>query len=401
MTLRVRAVCLLITILLLFASMPVCAYAGQDMPGSWAAKQVEMLKSLDFGFPEVYSDYKKNITREEFAMLVCCLYEKISGINAECGDLNAFTDISASPYRSEILKARTLQIVNGIGKKKFDPKGEIDRQQMSVMLFRTIKALRPEVEPISDPGLIFKDEDKIAGWARPSVAYIYDNHIMKGTAELTVEPLKKATREQALVFIFKTGFFTGLLDENTITGVETYKVSSDDDGIIEYRSYEGAEDYWKTGRKYCLELFMPDRAITAYNKALDSDPNFHKAHRDKAEAYFYKGMYDEGLKSVQEALRFNEQDVLCYFQRGRLYYKKGEYDKAMEDFNKAVGLIAADTTGDTAGDTEPLDKASAAELYTSRALCNMKKSMFKDAVQDFKSAAELDPGGVRLDLLLN
>ncbi len=395
MTLKTRALCLLTAIVLFAASMPVCVYADQDVPGSWAVKQVEILKSLDFGFPEIYTDYKKNITREEFAMLVCCLYEKITGINAECGDLNAFTDIAGSPYRSEILKAGTLQIVNGTGKKKFDPKGEIDRQQMSVMLFRTIKALRPGIEPISDPGLVFKDEDRIAGWARPSVAYIYDNHIMKGTAELTVEPLKKATREQALVFIFKTGFFTGLLDDNAITGTEVYKISSEDDGIIEDRSYEGAEDYWKAGRKYCQELSMPNRAITAFNKALELEPDFYKAHRDKAEAYLFKAMYDEGLKSIQEAIRLNEQDGLCYFHRGRLFYNKGEYDKALEDFNKAVGLI----TADTAGDTGAYDKGTVAEVYVSRALCYIKKSMFKDAVQDFKASAELDPNGVRLELI--
>ncbi len=396
MTLKTRALCLLIVIVLAVASMPVCVYADQDAPGSWAVKQIETLKSLDFGFPEMYTDYKKNITREEFAMLVCCLYERITGINAECGDLNAFTDISGSPYRSEILKAGTLRIVNGIGKKKFDPKGEITRQQMAVMLQRTIKALRPGIEPISDPGLVFKDEDKIADWARPSVAYIYDNHIMKGTTELTVEPLSKATREQALVFIFKTGFFTGLLGDNAITGTVGYKISSEDDGIIEDRSYVGAEDYWKAGRKYCQELFMPDRAITAYNKALEVDPNFYKAYRDKAEAYLYKARYDDGLKSVQSALMFYDQDGLCYFCRGRLYYKKGEYDKALEDFNKAVELI----TADKAGDTEAYDKATVAGLYTSRALCYIKKSMFKDAVQDFKAAAEIDPGaGAVLKLL--
>lgn len=391
MTLKVRALCFLITILLLSASIPVCVYAGEDVPGNWAAKQVGMLKSIDFGFPEIYKDYKKNISREEFAMLVCCLYENVTGINAECGDLNAFTDISNSPYRSEILKAGTLKIVNGIGKKKFDPKGEITRQQMSVMLVRTIKAVNPEMNPMYDPKLVFKDENEIAGWARPSVAYIYDSHIMKGTAELTIEPLNSVTREQALVFIFKTGFFTGLIDESVIDGAEEYIISKEDDGIIEARSYENAEDYWKTGKKYCMELFMPNRAITAFNKALELEPAFYKAYMDKAEAYFYKGMYDDGLKSAQEAIKLNEQDGWCYFQRGRLYYKKGEKDKSFEDFNKAITLLSAG---------EP-DNSDIAEVYTGRAFCYMKKAMFKEAVADFKAAADHDAAAAEILKLLD
>ncbi len=391
MTLKVRALCFFITILLLSASMPAYVYADQDVPARWAAKQVEILESIDFGFSEIYKDYKKNITREEFSMLVCCLYENIAGINAECGDLNAFTDISNSPYRSEILKTGTLKIVNGIGKKKFDPNGEITRQQMSVMLVRTIKAIHPEMKPVYDPKLVFKDENEIAGWARPSVAYIYDSHIMKGTSELTIEPLSSVTREQTLVFIFKTGFFTGLIDESMITGAEGYKISKEDDGIIEARSYENAEDYWKTGKKYSLEMYMPNRAITAFNKALELEPSFYKAYMDKAEAYLYKGMYDDGLSSVQEAIKLNEQDGWCYFQRGRLYYEKGEIDKSLEDFNKAITLLSAD---------EP-DNADVARVYTGRAFCYLKKMMFKEAVADFEAAADHDTTAAEILKLLD
>jgi|LSQX01.3.fsa_nt_gb tetratricopeptide (TPR) repeat protein len=499
MRMKTRAACLFISVIILFSiAMPIHIFATDDVPSNWAVEQIEVLKSMDFGFPEIYQDYKKNITREEFAMLVCCLYETVAGVNAECGDLNAFIDISESPYRSEILKVGLLGIVNGIGKNKFNPDGEIDRQQMSVMLLRTIKVLRPDFEPVSDSETVFVDDSKIADWARPSVAYVYDNYILRGTGELTIEPLGKATREQALLLIFKTGFFTGLLNEGEILESKKYQISSQDDGIIEEidtDGFESPEDYWNVGKNYSHELFMPKRAITAFNKALKMDSGFYRAHRDKAEAYFIMEMYDEGLSSAIEAIKLYEMDSWCYFQRGRLYYKKGEIDKAMEDFNRAIELVSANvdeddevndadaeadddadtkadsgvgsgadtgTGGDVVVDANAEDKAgvdtgvggdagadagadaevktgvntgtggdvgvdpsaedqkdpdasvdtdmlpisddygkvhiadildneSIAQIHTYRALCLMKKTMFKKAVADFRVAAQLNP----------
>lgn len=211
--------------------------------------------------------------------------------------------------------------------------------------------------------------------------HLYDNYIMGGVAEMTAGPLEFTTREQALLFIFKTGILTGLLDEETARKLKDYEISKDDDGKIEDLKTDSAQAYWELGRKYSLADKMPERAIAAFSKAIELDPNFYMAYRDKAEAYFFKGMYAEAMDSAEKAVELDDNDGWCYVQRGKVYSVNKETDKAIKDFTKAINLLTAE---------DPKNK-DLAGVYMCRARSFLQKVMIKEAIADFRSAAGYDP----------
>ena len=47
---------------------------------------------------------------------------------------------------------------------------------------------------------------------------------------------------------------------------------------------------------------------------------------------------NQTLHELEEAIRLNPEDATAYLSRGYAYHKKGEYDKAIEDFDNAVRL---------------------------------------------------------------
>lgn len=168
-TVNVKFLSFMIIAAIIITISPVNVFAAaSDEPSSWSVEQINMLKTLNLGDLSIYSNYRQDITREEFSMLASSLYEFITDKSIDIGNNNPFNDISGSIYKTEILKANSLKIVSGEGGGKFNPKGKVTRQQVAVMIYNTIKAIHPDVELIANKDLIFKDNAKIAKWARPA-----------------------------------------------------------------------------------------------------------------------------------------------------------------------------------------------------------------------------------------
>jgi tetratricopeptide (TPR) repeat protein len=54
--------------------------------------------------------------------------------------------------------------------------------------------------------------------------------------------------------------------------------------------------------------------------------------------YFGKGQYDRAIDDYNKAALLNPNNMAIYYNRGKAYEKKGQYDKALEDF-KRVNII--------------------------------------------------------------
>ena len=48
--------------------------------------------------------------------------------------------------------------------------------------------------------------------------------------------------------------------------------------------------------------------------------------------------YDQAISEFDRVLEKNPRDGRTYYERGLVYYNKGEYDKAWQDVNKAQSL---------------------------------------------------------------
>ena len=55
-------------------------------------------------------------------------------------------------------------------------------------------------------------------------------------------------------------------------------------------------------------------------------------------AYYCKGDYDRAIEDYNQAIKLNPKDAKTYNNRGRAHYYKGDYDRAIEDYNQAIKL---------------------------------------------------------------
>ncbi|NCQ72802.1 MAG: tetratricopeptide repeat protein [Microcystis aeruginosa W13-13] len=163
-----------------------------------------------------------------------------------------------------------------------------------------------------------------------------------------------------------------------------------------------AETYFKQGEDY-RNNNQYDKAIAAYNKAIEVNPQFAEAYLyrggvyynlkeyDKAmadcnkpqlfQAYLYRGLvyhnlkeYDKAIKDYNKAIEINPQDAYAYNNRGIVYHNLKEYDKAMADYNKVLEINPQD-----------------ADAYNNRGLVYHNLKEYDKAIKDYNKALEIDP----------
>ena len=163
---------------------------------NWAVLELDRAVKYDLVPDGIREDMKSNITREEFSEVVVKKYELQTGktINFEGQTFKDTTNI-------EILKAAKLGIVKGVGWDNFAPKDPVTRQEIAVMLKRTLALLFPEMDfsyklAVSDP--------KIAHWALNEVNFMVEQGILKGDEKGLINPAGHTTREQAVILTLRT-----------------------------------------------------------------------------------------------------------------------------------------------------------------------------------------------------
>jgi len=62
------------------------------------------------------------------------------------------------------------------------------------------------------------------------------------------------------------------------------------------------------------------------------------AYNNRGSAFHYKGQYDRAISDYNKAIEIDPEYALAYFNRGVAYFKKGDYDRAWEDFLMAQAL---------------------------------------------------------------
>jgi tetratricopeptide (TPR) repeat protein len=67
---------------------------------------------------------------------------------------------------------------------------------------------------------------------------------------------------------------------------------------------------------------------------------YAEAYNSRDWAYKEKGQYDKAISDYNKAIEINPRLVEAYNNRGLAYFYKREYDKAWDDVHKAEGLGA-------------------------------------------------------------
>jgi len=193
-----KILCLILALFMVLGLFCFPVFASQDESALDRAGRLglipDCLEGADLGLP---------VTRAEFAAVAVKTYEYFTGSKIAPVPVNPFADTRDS----EVLKAHSVGIVSGTSPGKFSPDAVLSREQAAVMLTRVLKAARISGWTLATDGNYkldfiqpprFADDDRIGGWAKPSVYFMVANNIIFGAGNNTFST-RATTREQSLI----------------------------------------------------------------------------------------------------------------------------------------------------------------------------------------------------------
>lgn len=165
----------------------------------WAKSAIETLygKNILSGFEDGNYYPNDNVTREQFVKTVVTAF----GLE-EDGDEPNFSDVERGAWYYRFIKAACNSgIVTGIGDNKFGIGMNITREDMAVIICRTLEHYDIQAE---EAELSFTDSDDISDYAKAQVAFLADKGIINGMGDGSFSPKGFVTRAQMAVIVCNT-----------------------------------------------------------------------------------------------------------------------------------------------------------------------------------------------------
>lgn len=121
-----------------------------------------------------------------------------------------------------------------------------------------------------------------------------------------------------------------------------------------------------------------NEAIRLFSRELNSGTiereSLASAFNNRGVAYRRKGVFDRAIADYQRAIKLKPDFATAYSNRGLAYAKQGLYDLAIADFNQAIKL-------------DPYN----ADTYLKRGNAYYDKGIYDRAITDYSRAIELKP----------
>ncbi|MEL7565679.1 MAG: S-layer homology domain-containing protein [Dehalobacterium sp.] len=168
-----------------------------DIRDSWAKKEIEALavREIINGTSEKTYSPQVNITRADFMKLL------VGVIDQTAEPEKGFSDVTPQDYFYEAVNtAKALGLANGTGDNKLNPKSQITRQDMMVLIDRALSILGKKLTDKANLN-VFTDADNIAGYAKDSVAKLVASGIIQGSNG-NLRPQDNLTRAEAARVLF-------------------------------------------------------------------------------------------------------------------------------------------------------------------------------------------------------
>lgn len=163
----------------------------------WAYSSIIKLsgKGIVNGTGENKFEPEGNVTREQFVSMLVRAME----FKSDNSDL-AFSDVAIdSWYKEAISVAADMGIVSGRSDGSFGVGENITREDMAVMAYRALRAAGKE--PKENQGVIWADDDAISDYAKDAISLLKKSGIINGMTENEFSPKSTSTRAQAATII--------------------------------------------------------------------------------------------------------------------------------------------------------------------------------------------------------
>jgi hypothetical protein len=212
--------------------------AKTDVDGTWSEKQVK--EAMLNGYVVATSEFapKREITRGEFAKILCNVFELDTSDKAVSGKTEPFHDVTEGQwFYNYVVALNEKGLIQGYGNKEtFAPNVKITRQEAAKMVAaaydKQTAALSVAIQdgentvfaPTTDKdGIVetivkinnqdthrdmkttFADDAEIASWADESAEALKLKGILVGTPDKKLNAKSNITREEALVMLVRAG----------------------------------------------------------------------------------------------------------------------------------------------------------------------------------------------------
>ena len=141
--------------------------------------------------------------------------------------------------------------------------------------------------------------------------------------------------------------------------------------IIDENNYNASD--WICKADALSESKMFDKALEAYSRAIELDPNNVDAYNKRAEAYKDLKEYDKAIEEYNRIISLQPNSAENYSNRGAAYAFSTQYEKAIEDYDRSLEL---EQIWDT---------------YFGKAMAFYRLEQYDKAVRDFSEAIVLKP----------
>ena len=144
-----------------------------------------------------------------------------------------------------------------------------------------------------------------------------------------------------------------------------------------------ANQYYDEGLIF-YEKMEYDRSIDSFTKVLEVTPygkDNHLVYYNLGMAYFKNRQYDESIYQFTKALEIipekdNKKKFNTLEWRGNAYQRNNDFDYAIEDYSDAIQLIP--------------NHENIKSIYHNRAWIWLKKGNYDKAIEDFSSSISID-----------
>jgi len=174
------------------------------------------------------------------------------------------------------------------------------------------------------------------------------------------------------------------------------------------KAFELESQFVKVGNYW--EIRNKDNPLRIHRRIQISDRNglIAMIYNSRGAAYGAKGEHDRAILDYNKAIEINPRDAQPYNNRGNAYQNKGEYDRAILDYNKAIEInqkfalaycnrgIAYEAKGEHERAILDCTKAieinpKLAEAYVNRGSAYEAKGEHERAILDCTKAIEINP----------
>jgi|GEM_PF-2148587 len=164
---------------------------------SWAKALITDASEVGLTTEKMRYDYSGITSREAFAELVMKLYNSLGG--SMVSTYNPYIDTT----NPDVINAYNADIIGGTSVNTFSPNNSITREQLCVMILKTIKASGIDLDTNGQYRQNYSDIGSISSWAEESVRTLNHYGVISGSGD-ALDPQGVVSKEMAIIMCLKT-----------------------------------------------------------------------------------------------------------------------------------------------------------------------------------------------------